>query len=231
MTRDRHFSGRDWTAHPPALSAAYRSTAVRAPSGLIQVPQTLTETTGPRFAPDAIDPGEADLIRSGARSGRAVGEPILLHGLILDEDGAPVPGCLIEIWQANAAGRYRHQNDTYTAPLDPNFIGSGRCVSGADGAYAFHTIRPGAYPWVNQANSWRPSHIHVSVLGPATVTRLVTQAYFEGDPLIDRCPIVGAVPRAAIGRMIARFDANACRPFECLAYCFDVVLAGPAAAP
>ena len=146
---------------------------------------------------------------------------------MLDENGGPVPSTLVEVWQANAGGRYRHVFDRYRAPLDPNFGGAGRCLTDAEGRYLFRTIRPGPYPWRNRMNDWRPAHIHFSLFGPAFATRLVTQMYFEGDPLIRRCAILNTIgDPEAIDRLIAPLDMNMAVPFDCLAYRFDIVLRG-----
>ncbi len=220
--------------HPPALTPAYRSSVARAPRlAPLSLDATLTELTGPVFATADLGPGDADLIRNHARQGReALGERIILHGRVLDEAGRPVPGTLVEIWQANAAGRYRHHRDGYRAPLDPDFGGCGRTLTGADGGYAFRTIRPGAYPWPNGGNDWRPAHVHFSLFGQCFGQRLITQMYFQGDPLIARCPIAQGVPDpVGVTLMTAQLDMSAAIPFECLAYRFDIVLRGRRATP
>jgi len=150
-----------------------------------------------------------------------------VHGRVLDESGRPIPNALVEFWQANAGGRYRHKKDTYLAPIDPNFGGCGRTLTDADGRYFFRTVKPGPYPWRNYVNSWRPAHIHFSIFGSGFVQRLITQMYFEGDPLIKTCPIVNAIPDPdAIDRLIAPLDLNASVPLDTLAYRFDIVLRG-----
>jgi protocatechuate 3,4-dioxygenase beta subunit len=224
---------RDWAAHPPHLHAPYRSTAKRAPTqAAIHVPQTLTERTGPSAPRNAIPPAEADLTKLARRNGEPLGERIIVAGRVLDEAGRAVPHTLVEIWQANSAGRYIHENDTHDAPLDPNFAGAGRCVTDADGGYAFTTIRPGAYPWRNHHNAWRPAHIHFSLFGPCFGTRLVTQMYFPGDPLFAFDPIFNGVPDAAAReRMVARFDLDATQPEWALAYAWDIVLRGASQTP
>ena len=157
----------------------------------------------------------------------AIGERIIVHGRVLDEYRRPVPGALLEIWQANAGGRYRHKKDSYLAPLDPNFGGCGRTITGEDGSYEFLTIRPGAYPWPNGPNDWRPMHIHFSVFGHSFGQRLITQMYFEGDPLIARCPIVNTIPdKSVVDRLVAPLDMTRALPLDCLAYKFDIVLRG-----
>ncbi|MEL7255794.1 MAG: protocatechuate 3,4-dioxygenase subunit beta [Pseudomonadota bacterium] len=226
------FAPRDLAWHPPALYPDYRSSRLRAPQqALIAMPQTPTECTGPVFGHDALGPLDDDLIRNYAVSGQsAQGPRIIVHGRLLDEDARPVPGKLIEVWQANAGGRYRHVNDGYLAPLDDNFGGCGRCISGEDGSYSFRTILPGPYPWPNGGNNWRPAHIHFSVFGDGFAQRLITQMYFEGDPHIALCPIVQSIPSEdAIDRLVARLDMEATIPMDIRAYRFDIVLRGRAA--
>ncbi|RYE84148.1 MAG: protocatechuate 3,4-dioxygenase subunit beta, partial [Hyphomicrobiales bacterium] len=151
----------------------------------------------------------------------------IVHGRVLDENGRGVPNTLVEVWQANAGGRYRHKKDSYLAPIDPNFGGCGRTLTDENGYYFFRTIKPGAYPWRNWVNNWRPAHIHVSVFGTAFSQRLITQMYFEGDPLIAKCPIIATIPdQRAIDQLIAPLDLNAAVPLDCLAYKFDIVLRG-----
>lgn len=222
------FLPRDRSVHPPAFTPGYKTSVVRSPQqALVSLQQTLSEITGPLFGPDDLDPLDNDLIANAAVEGEPIGERMILHGRVLDENGRPVPHTLIEIWQCNAAGRYRHVNDGYMAPIDPNFAGCGRVLTDAAGHYHFRTIRPGPYPWRNRANDWRPAHVHFSLFGPAFASRLITQMYFEGDPLIPRCPILGGVADpAAVDRLVARFDMEASVPFDCLAYRFDIVLRG-----
>lgn len=220
---------RDRAWHPKPLDPGYKSSVLRAPARpLIAIPHTLSETSGPAFGHDIIGPLDNDLTVNFAQPGMsAIGERIIVAGRVLDERGHPVPGVLMEFWQANAGGRYRHRKDGYLAPLDPNFGGCGRTITGEDGGYSFRTIRPGPYPWPNGPNDWRPAHIHVSVFGLGFAQRLITQMYFEGDPLIDRCPIVRTIndPRA-IAQLTARLDMNASEPMDALAYRFDVILRG-----
>lgn len=222
---------RDLNWHPQPLSPDYRSTQLRAPtqSRLHYIP-TETEMTGPTFGPGLLGSLDADLIRNYASSGEeAIGPRIIVHGRLLDEDGRPVRGKLIEVWQANAGGRYRHKKDGYLAPLDPNFGGCGRCVSDEDGSYSFRTILPGPYPWPNGGNDWRPAHIHFSVFGDGFAQRLITQMYFEGDPHIALCPIVQAIPsQDAIDRLVASLDMEKTVPMDIRAYRFDIVLRGRA---
>lgn len=213
-------------AFPPRLYADYKSTAKRSPTKpLIVIPHTLSELTGPAFGHDPVQPGDADLTRQHA--GEPLGERIIVHGRVLDEDGRPVPHTLVEIWQANACGRYIHVVDQHPAPLDPNFTGAGRALTDVDGCYKFVSVKPGAYPWGNHYNAWRPSHIHFSLFGHAFVSRLVTQMYFPGDPLLPFDPIFNSVPdERARSRMISAFDLDATVPEWALAFRFDIVLRG-----
>jgi protocatechuate 3,4-dioxygenase beta subunit len=219
---------RDWQAQPPYLYEPYRSTVQRAPSKpLIPLPQTLSEITGPVYGHDSVTELDADLTRNAARNGEPLGERIIVTGRVLDEDDRPVPDTLIEIWQANAAGRYIHETDQHDAPLDPNFFGAGRLVTDREGRYRFISIKPGAYPWGNHPNAWRPNHIHLSLFGPSFATRLVTQMYFPGDPLLPLDPIFNGVPdQAARERLIARFSIDVTEPGWALGYAFDIVLRG-----
>ncbi|MDZ7600295.1 MAG: protocatechuate 3,4-dioxygenase subunit beta [Hoeflea sp.] len=220
---------RDRSWHPKALTPDYKTSVLRSPSRpLVAFGNSQSETTGPAFGHDLLGPLDNDLVLNFAQAGMsAIGERIIVEGRVLDERGQPVSGVLVEFWQANAGGRYRHKKDGYLAPLDPNFGGCGRTISGADGAYAFRTIRPGPYPWPNGPNDWRPAHIHFSVFGHGFAQRLITQMYFEGDPLIPRCPIVRTIndPRA-IDQLTAKLDMNASAPMDALAYRFDIVLRG-----
>lgn len=220
---------RDRGLHPPALSPGYRTSVTRSPRlPPISFDASVTEATGPAFGHALVGETDADLLTNYAAPGEtAIGQRIVVAGRVLDGNGRPVPDALIEIWQANAGGRYRHRRDGYLAPLDPNFGGCGRCMTDADGRYAFRTIKPGPYPWPNRANDWRPAHIHLSVFGQAFAQRLITQLYFEGDPLVRLCPIVNAIPDAAtIDRLVARLDMNATIPMDAQAYRFDLVLRG-----
>jgi protocatechuate 3,4-dioxygenase beta subunit len=221
------------TTFPPYLYEAYRSTLRRAPiEPLGELPRTLSETTGPGPAVSAVTPEDSDLTRNAGTSGEAAGERIIVTGRVLDEGGNPIPNALLEIWQANAAGRYIHRIDQYPAPLDPNFLGMGRCLTNAAGEYRFLTIRPGAYPWRNHPNAWRPAHIHLSLFGSSFASRLVTQMYFPGDPLQEMDPIFNSVPTpAARSRLIARYAHDVTKPEWALGYRFDIVLRGPDATP
>ncbi len=217
--------------HPDPNSPAYRATEFRHPKQpLIIIPPTLTELTAPVYGHDAIAPTDHDLTVQHAAA--PVGQRIVIAGRVLDEDDRPVPHTLIEIWQANAAGRYAHKVDQWKAPLDPNFTGAGRTLTDADGRYTFTTIRPGAYPWRNHENAWRPAHIHFSLFGHAFATRLVTQMYFPGDPLLPLDPIFNSVPDArARDRMVSAFDLSLTNPEWALGYRFDLVLRGRDATP
>ena len=218
---------RDRAQHPVAYAPGYKSSVPRSPRWtLYSRPATATEETGPVFGHDILGPQDNNLILNYTGT-PAIGERIIVHGRLLDESGRQVPGALIEIWQANAGGRYRHRKDGYLAPLDPNFGGCGRTITGDDGSYEFLTVRPGAYPWPNGVNDWRPMHIHFSVFGRGFGQRLITQMYFEGDPLIARCPIVNTIPdTSVIERLVAPLDMNRALPLDALAYKFDIVLRG-----
>lgn len=212
--------------HPSNDSPGYRSTALRHPKeALVIVPQTLSELTGPVYPYGCLGPTDNDLTRQ--HPGEPLGERIIVEGRVVDERGRPIPNTLVEIWQANAAGRYPHKVDQHPAPLDPNFSGAGRILTDAGGAYRFTTIKPGAYPWTNHSNAWRPAHIHFSLFGTCFLSRLVTQMYFPGDPLLALDPIFNAVPDArARERMIAAFDLEITEPEWALGYRFDIVLRG-----
>jgi len=197
---------------------------------LVLLPHTLSEVTGPVFGYGDIGADDADLTRQHA--GAPLGERIIVGGRVLDENGRPVPQALIELWQCNSAGRYRHRNDDHDAPLDPNFNGCGRVLTDADGRYRFVTIKPGAYPWGNHHNAWRPSHIHFSLFGRAFLTRLVTQMYFPGDPLLPFDPIFNSTAdESARKRLIADFDWDSTTPAHALGFRFDIVLRGRDATP
>ncbi len=222
------FFQRDRDVQPPGLTPIYKTSVLRSPShALLSLEHGLSETTGPMFGHNELGALDNDLIRNYAHTGEPIGERIIVHGHVRDESGRPVPNALVEFWQANAGGRYRHKKDTYMAPIDPNFGGCGRTLSDADGYYYFRTVKPGPYPWRNYVNSWRPAHIHFSLSGVGFAQRLITQMYFEGDPLIKICPIVNTIPDAgAIDRLIAPLDLNASVPMDTLAYRFDIVLRG-----
>jgi protocatechuate 3,4-dioxygenase, beta subunit len=218
-------------SQPAYLEPRYVSTVKRAPTRpLVFLPHTLSEITGPVFGSDILGPQDHDLTKQ--HRGEPIGERIMVTGHVLDEEGRPIPHTLVEIWQANAAGRYRHAVDQHHSPLDPNFTGCGRTLTDANGHYTFTTIKPGAYPWQNHPNAWRPAHIHFSIFGPSFCTRLVTQMYFPGDPLLARDPMYLSVPNEeARARLVARLDWEATIPEEALGYRFNIVLRGREATP
>ena len=223
------FVPRDRTWQPDALTPPYKTSVMRSPqAALLSFPTTLSEETSPVFGHAMLGALDNDLILNHARPGEsAVGPRIIVHGRVLDEMGRPVPGALVEFWQANAGGRYRHKKESYLAALDPNFGGCGRTITGEDGSYEFRTIMPGPYPWPNGMNDWRPAHIHFSLFGHGFAQRLITQMYFEGDPLIARCPIVGVLKsQEAVDALTAPLDMNRSVPMDSLAYKFDMVLRG-----
>jgi protocatechuate 3,4-dioxygenase beta subunit len=222
------FAQRDRGVHPPPYAPTYKTTVLRSPrNALISLQNSLSEITAPIFSRDELGPLDHDLIMNYAKGGLPIGERIIVHGYVLDEFNRPVPNALVEVWQANAGGRYRHKKDTYIAPIDPNFGGCGRVLTDRDGHYYYRTIRPGPYPWRNGVNDWRPAHIHYSISGTGWVQRLITQMYFEGDPLIAQDPIVKTVPsETAIRQLIGVLDKNAAMPLDSLAYRFDIVLRG-----
>jgi protocatechuate 3,4-dioxygenase, beta subunit len=222
---------RDAGVDPPNDFPAYVGTRLRAPNQApILLAQSLTELTGPLLGPGRVEPADADLTAQG--TGTPQGERLIVHGRLLDSDGRAVRAGLVEIWQANAAGRYAHPGDQHAAPLDPNFTGVGRALTDSDGRFRFVTIRPGAYPWRNHQNAWRPSHIHFSVFGDAFPQRLVTQMYFPGDPLFGQDPIFNSVPDPkGRERLISRLDLDATIPEIALAFRFDIVLRGREATP
>ena len=232
-TPARSVTSLDPRAHPPLLHEAYRSTVLRAPRhAFVPLPQTLSELTGPVYGQDDLHPLDADLTRNAARNGEPLGERILVVGRILDEHDRPVPSALVEVWQANASGRYVQSTDQHPAPLDPNFHGAGRCLTNAAGEYAFTTIKPGAYPWRNHENAWRPAHIHFSLFGANFLSRLVTQMYFPGDPLMALDPILhGVLDERARQRLVASYAHDVTRPEWALGYRFDIVLAGSRVTP
>lgn len=221
----------DTDVQPPAYTPAYRSSALRSPrNNKIFLRNTVSEITGPTFGHDDISPADHDLLTNFAQPNeRPIGERVILHGHVRDENARPVPNTLVEIWQANAGGRYRHKNDTYFAPIDPNFGGCGRTLTDENGYYFFRTVKPGAYPWPNGGNDWRPAHVHFSVFGSGFAQRLITQCYFQGDPLIPLCPIVHSIPDpGAIEALTAKLDMEATIPLDTVAYSFDIALRGQA---
>jgi protocatechuate 3,4-dioxygenase beta subunit len=209
----------------------YRATRLRAPGRpLATLPEALHDAAGPVFGESDLDPNDADLTRQ--HEGEPLGERIVVSGRIVDEHGHPLRGALVEIWQANAAGRYIHEGDRHPAPLDPNFTGAGRCLTDHDGHYRFVTVKPGAYPWQNHPNAWRPAHIHFSLFGRSFTNRLVTQMYFPGDPLHDADPIFQSIrDEQARALLVSTFDWETTTPEWALGYRFDIVLGGPSATP
>ena len=223
------YLARDMAQHPAPLYPPYRTSVKRSPQAApLSFPTTLSEESGPVFGADMLGPLDGDLLHNFAADGQsAIGPRIIVHGRVQDQFGRPVPGALLEVWQANAGGRYRHAKEGYIAPLDPNFGGCGRVITDAQGCYSLRTVMPGPYPWPNGPNDWRPAHIHFSVFGAGFAQRLITQMYFEGDPLIWRCPIVGSInDKAALERLIAPLDMGQTVPMDALAYRFDITLRG-----
>src|SRR3954462_11615787 len=228
MVPQHEFIQRDRSQHPPALTPDYKTSVFRsARLPLWSLQNSLSELTGPVFGHVELGPLDNDLIKNYAKTGEPIGERTIVHGRVLDGNGRGVPNALVEVWQANAGGRYRHKNDTYLAPIDPNFGGCGRALTDENGYYYFRTIRPGPYPWRNYVNSWRPAHIHFSLFGNAFAQRLITQMYFEGDPLVWKDAMIKIIPdEDAVRRLIAPLDLNASIPLDTLAYRFDIVLRG-----
>ncbi|MGH6761758.1 MAG: protocatechuate 3,4-dioxygenase subunit beta [Phyllobacterium sp.] len=223
------FFQRDRERHPPAFTPGYKTSVLRSPQkALLSLDGTISEMTGPVFGHSMLGQLDNDLIHNYAKPGEAaIGERIIVHGRVLDERGVGVDGALVEFWQANAGGRYRHKKESYLAAIDPNFGGCGRTITDENGYYYFRTIRPGAYPWPNGVNDWRPAHIHFSIFGHGFAQRLITQMYFEGDPMIWKCPIVKTIPdRAAVEQLVAALDMNNTIPMDSRAYKFDIVLRG-----
>jgi protocatechuate 3,4-dioxygenase beta subunit len=228
LTATGHFGHRDTDAHPPALTPGYKTSVLRSPQKtLIANYATLSEITAPVFSPSELGPKDNDLITNFASDGMPIGERIVVHGFVRDEFGRPVKGALVEVWQANASGRYRHKKDQYLGTLDPNFGGCGRMVTDENGYYAYRTIKPGPYPWRNRINEWRPAHIHYSISGDGWAQRLITQLYFEGDPLIPHCPIIKTIKsEEQIRGLIALMDREQAVPQDSLCYRFDITLRG-----
>ena len=218
---------------PPYLYEAYQSTRRRAPKlALVDVPLTLSELTGPGHAIGAVTSDDSDLTRNAGTGGEAIGQRIIVTGWVLDDRGQPIPHTLIEVWQANASGRYIHKRDDWPGSLDPNFLGIGRCFTNAEGVYRFTSVRPGIYPWKNHPNAWRPAHIHFSVFGAATISRLVTQMYFPDDPMLERDPILLSIPSDdARARLIAAYDHDVTEQAWALGYRWDIVIRGDQATP
>lgn len=227
MTPQNLLTPLDAAVHPPRLFPDYTSTVLRAPTQpLVPIKQALRDFTRPVYGNFQLGEWDSDLTKNAVKNGDPLGERIVVHGVVMDEYGRPIPNTLVEIWQANAAGRYVHKVDQHAAPLDPNFLGAGRCITDAEGRYRFYTIKPGAYPWGNHPNAWRPNHIHFSLFGRNIASRLVTQMYFPGDPLLQYDPIYLGVPPLSRERLISTFDLNLTEPNFALGYRFDIVLRG-----
>lgn len=217
----------DWGVQPPRLHTEYKSTILRSPTQpLVVNKKTFAELTGPAFGSFQVNPLDNDLTKNAVKNGSPIGERIVVHGKVMDEFGRAIPNALIELWQANSAGRYIHKNDQHNAPVDPNFSGTGRCMSDEKGNYKFYTIKPGAYPWGNHHNAWRPQHIHFSLFGANISSRLITQMYFPGDPLLQYDPIFKGVPEKGQKLLVSRFDLELTEPMFALGYRFDIVLRG-----
>ena len=231
-TPHRTLAPRDWSSHPEYIYPYYRSTVKRGPQRpLIPLQASMGELRQPVYGHNPIGALDHDLTRNARRNGEPIGERMILAGQVLDERRRPVHNTLIEIWQANAAGRYVHKIDRHDAPLDPNFLGAGRCLTDEEGRYRFVTIKPGAYPWGNHPNAWRPQHIHVSVFGAHFASRLVTQMYFPGDPLLQFDPMVMGTPENIRNRLISDFDLALTVEGYALGYRFDIVLRGAEETP
>jgi protocatechuate 3,4-dioxygenase beta subunit len=233
MTKLETYNSIDWTVQPPYLHPPYASTVLRSPrQPLVPLVQSLSELTGPVYGHDEIGELDNDLTRNSVKNGEPLGERIIVTGRVLDDRGKPIPHALVEVWQANAAGRYMHKVDQHDAPLDPNFHGAGRALTDKNGVYRFTTIRPGAYPWRNHYNAWRPAHIHFSVFGVNFMQRLVTQMFFPGDPLLPMDPIYNGIPdEAARNSLISKYDHDVSQPEWALGFRFDMVVCGPRQTP
>lgn len=223
---------RDWSVHPPLIHPDYKSTVLRGPKRpLITMDEHLMDARLPVYGNSDLGELDHDLTKNARVNGEPLGERIIVFGKVMDEMGGPIPNTLVELWQANAAGRYVHRVDRHDAPLDPNFLGAGRTLSDAAGNYKFYTIKPGAYPWGNHPNAWRPNHIHFSLFGNFLESRLVTQMYFPGDPLLAYDPIFKGVPEAGRKLLIADFSLEVTEPDFALAYKFNIVLKGRNSTP
>ena len=221
---------RDWTRHANSITPPYKSTVLRGPTqALMPLKANLAELANPVYGHAPMAPLDSDLTKNAVRNGEPLGERIVVTGKVLDEGGRPVRNTLVEVWQCNASGRYVHKADQHPAPIDPNFLGSGRCLTDDEGRYKFYTIKPGAYPWGNHHNAWRPAHIHFSLFGSYFASRLITQMYFPGDPLFAYDPIYQSAQPEARSAMVSRFDMSVTEPEFALGYVFDIVLRGPKA--
>jgi len=225
---DAEFLMRDTTSHPPAYAPGYKTSVLRSPrNALISLQNSLSEVTAPVFRAEELGRLDNDLILNAAQGGLPIGERLVIHGLVRDQFGRPVKNALVEVWQCNASGRYRHKKDQYIGALDPNFGGCGRMLTDENGHYAFRTIKPGPYPWRNRINEWRPSHIHYSIVGDGWAQRLITQMYFEGDPLIATCPILKTIPsEEQVRGLIALQDVPNFVALDSRCYRFDIFLRG-----
>ena len=222
----------DRDVHPPLIFPMYKSTVLRGPTKpLVPVKHTLSERSVPVYGHDAVGPNDNDLTINGRKNGEPIGERIVVSGRVTDEAGRPIKNTLVEVWQANSAGRYIHRVDQHDAPLDPNFLGGGRCVTDEDGRYKFYTIKPGSYPWGNHPNAWRPAHIHFSLFGQQYSSRLITQMYFPGDPLMKYDPMVQSIPKQYQHLLISKFDLDITEPSFALGYTFNIVLRGKHGTP
>ncbi|MEM7343823.1 MAG: protocatechuate 3,4-dioxygenase subunit beta [Chloroflexota bacterium] len=233
MTKQFEVTGIDRSQHPDYVFPPYASTPKRGPKGiLLPRVETLSELTGPVYGATDVTEIDADLTQNARVNGEPLGERIIVTGQVLDENNRPVPNALLEVWQANSTGRYLHKNDQHDAPLDPNFTGGGRCMTDENGVYRFVSIKPGAYPWGNHYNAWRPAHIHFSLFGTNFLSRLVTQMYFPGDPLQPLDPIFNSISDDnARERLIAAYDHDVTEPQWALGYRFNIVLAGSRMTP
>ncbi|MEO7401999.1 MAG: protocatechuate 3,4-dioxygenase subunit beta [Polaromonas sp.] len=228
--QNAYLAPRDWAGQPSHIYPYYQSTLLRGPKQpLLPIKQALAQLNAPVYGSEQLGPLDNDLTKNAIRNGVPLGERIIVTGRVQDEDGRPVKSTLVEVWQANAAGRYVHKVDRHDAPLDPNFLGAGRCMTDDEGRYSFMTIKPGAYPWGNHPNAWRPNHIHFSLFGDYFASRLVTQMYFPGDPLFAYDPMYQGVPPDARELMVAKFSLDVTQPDFALGYVFDIVLRGPKA--
>lgn len=222
----------DSDVQPPRLHPDYKSTILRSPTrSLVFNKKTFTELTGPAFGSFNVNPLDHDLTKNGIKNGEPIGERMVIHGQVTDEYGRAIPNALIEIWQANAAGRYVHKRDQHDAPIDPNFLGAGRCMTDSEGKYKFYTIKPGAYPWGNHYNAWRPQHVHFSLIGANITSRLITQMYFPNDPLLAYDPIFKGVPEKGRDLLVSSFDMDITEDMFALGYRFDIVLRGYSETP